>query len=231
MRALIAAALALLVGVVLGGFGPREELHEAERRIAELEAQDCSPALAGGLASLLAAGAARSAAAPPADTGDRPDAPPRSKREAESARPSAPPDAARPLDRPTPPGARGGDRLDSARAAMDLRRAQARAALIEEAAPDDAQLDALDAAVDEMNDELFVLADEAMARLESGETPERRDVMVFAADALDILITADERLASALDPEQRAAVDEAALDPFSYVDPGLLDLFSSLEGR
>ena len=40
---LVLAAVALLAGIVLGGVFPRGETQNLRERIAELEAQDCSP--------------------------------------------------------------------------------------------------------------------------------------------------------------------------------------------
>ena len=95
----------------------------------------------------------------------------------------------------------------------------------------EAQLANIDAAVETMNASLSVLADELVATLESGEEPSRRDAMAFAADALDTLINAEDQIYDALTPEQREAVEEGAIDPFSYVDPALVDKLGALGGQ
>lgn len=228
MRALIAAALALLLGVVLGGLGPREDLRAAEARITELEAKECERPVAEGFAALLAAGAA-SRGGP---SGDRPEDPPTPEAQREDgARPDAPPEEAPEADEPRSDVPVSGEArsLDSARAAMEIRRTQARAAMIERADPDDAQLAEFDDALDDMNDELFGLADEVTARLAAGETPERRELMTFAAEALDIVLVADERVQASLSEEQLEALDDAAVDPLSYIDPQILDLLQGLD--
>jgi hypothetical protein len=75
---------------------------------------------------------------------------------------------------------------------------------------------------------LLDLADEMAVMLESGEDPTRRDAMEFAADALDSMLLAEDAMRSALDADQIDQLDEAALDPFSYVSPELVDLLSGL---
>ncbi len=223
--ALVFAALALVAGLVIGGLGPRQEA----RRLREtLEA---APA--------------------PADcAGDR----------AEVSRQIAQVFRGRPLEDRLPgvggasggaadPGgaasddgaALGGDAMDAAledpeeairlaKQAMELRRAQARQALVEAGATPD-QLATVDRAMSEMNERLVALTDEFVATIEAGEEPERRDLMLFAADTLDVLITAEESLYATFDADVRAELDEAALDPFSYVDGRVVDQLASLQGR
>ena len=116
------------------------------------------------------------------------------------------------------------------RAALELRKAQSRAALIEGADPDEDQLQDIDDAVAEMNDELMGLAEELVGMVADGDEPTRRDAMEFAADALDSLLTAEDRMRESLDPDQLDDLDEETLDPFSHVDPELMDILLELEG-
>lgn len=109
--------------------------------------------------------------------------------------------------------------VDAAKVAMRLRRAQARAAL-EEAGATEVQLAAIDAAMEKMNAELGALADEFAA---VDEPPDRRDMMVFAADALEAVVAADDALYGAFDEETRASLDDAALDPMSYLDEHVVE--------
>ena len=126
-------------------------------------------------------------------------------------------------------GAANDDELMRAlQAAVELRRNQARAALVEDADPSDAQLDDIDEAVADMNESLQGLAQDLVDMLEEGSTPGRRDAMVFAAEALDTMIDAEDRIWDSLDVEQRDAVDEASIDPFSYVDQSLLSVLAEL---
>ena len=120
------------------------------------------------------------------------------------------------------------EQLDIARTALELRRAQARAALMEAANPGERQMEAIDDAVHIMNATLMDMADEMVELLESGEEPTRREAMEFAADALDTMLLAEDGMRAALDPDQLDLVDDAALDPFSYVSPDLVELFAGL---
>ncbi|MBW2258030.1 MAG: hypothetical protein JRI25_25980 [Deltaproteobacteria bacterium] len=112
---------------------------------------------------------------------------------------------------------------------MALRRVQARAALLEDADPDDEQLDAFDDAVADMNVALREIAEDVVDRVNEFGEPTRREMMIFAADTLDVLIEAEERMVSTLDEDQMGQVEDASVDPFSYVDPELLDLFAELD--
>jgi hypothetical protein len=114
---------------------------------------------------------------------------------------------------------------------MRLRSTQSRAALVEAANPNDEQLDTLDAAVDQMNGELLELAEQLASRLEDGEVPSRHDQLAFAADALDILLEADASIRGTLDPEQLDAVEDGSIDPFSYVDPAIIERLDRIERR
>lgn len=116
-----------------------------------------------------------------------------------------------------------------AKEAMELRRTQARAALLEEADPDDAQVQAIDDAVAAMNASLTDIARDLVETVGQGEEPTRREIMGFAADTLDVLITADDAIHGALDPDQLQSASDASVDPFSYVDPAILDLLSEVE--
>jgi hypothetical protein len=52
--------------------------------------------------------------------------------------------------------------------------------------------------------------------------------MEFGADALDVLLSAEDAMRNTLTPAQRAAMDEEALDPLSWIDPSLLDVLAGL---
>ncbi|MCK6516505.1 hypothetical protein L6R46_15805 [Myxococcota bacterium] len=236
MRAFVIAAFTFVVGLVLGGVGPRAEVAELQEQIEDLEDNDCGPGLRSELAQLLAAGAGRRAPTPPADPalkfGDPEEIAAKNPEVAEAV---AEGEAAREevgagMSEAAREVASDAEGLQAARTALELRRAQARQALVEGAEPSDAQLERIDAAVDTMNASLSVLADELVATLESGEEPSRRDAMAFAADALDTLINAEDQIYDSLSPEQREAVDEGAIDPFSYVDPALVDKLGALSG-
>lgn len=110
-----------------------------------------------------------------------------------------------------------------------MRRTQARAALIQDAQPDPDQLQQFDGAVDDMNADLRSLAQDMADKVQREGQPSRHDLMLFASDALDVFITADNRMNGSLTPDQLAAVDDQSVDPFSYVDPSILDRFAELD--
>ena len=103
-----------------------------------------------------------------------------------------------------------------------------RASLIEDAAPDDAQLASIDDAVGDMNDALYGLAEDFAERVRTGEEPTRREAMEFAADTLDVMLTAEDRIVDSLDDDQLADVDPGVHDPFSWVDSSIVDVFMDL---
>lgn len=227
MRLFVIAALSLIGGIVIGGLGPRQELRALRAQMAELEEKDCpNETISKDLAALFgAAGGARSPERAEADrlAAENPEVAEQLD-EMDAARDEARAEMGDALRE----NAANADELKAARTALELRRAQARAALVEDAAPSEAQLDDIDAAVTEMNAGLNQLASELVEMMARGEEPSRRDAMAFAADALDTLIIAEDRIAATLDDDQLESVDDQAIDPFSYVDPALVDVLAGL---
>lgn len=227
MRLFVIAALSLIGGIVIGGLGPRQELRALRAQMAELEETDCpNETISKDLAALFgAAGGARSPERAEADrlAAENPEVAEQLD-EMDAARDEARAEMGDALRE----NAANADELKAARTALELRRAQARAALVEDAAPSEAQLDDIDAAVTEMNAGLNQLASELVEMMARGEEPSRRDAMAFAADALDTLIIAEDRIAATLDDDQLESVDDQAIDPFSYVDPALVDVLAGL---
>ena len=80
-----------------------------------------------------------------------------------------------------------------------------------------------------MNDSLLTLSGELTDMMENGEEPERRQAMSFAAEALDTMLTAEDRFRDALSQDQIDALDDQALDPFSYISPDIIDTLQSLD--
>ncbi|MCB9766434.1 MAG: hypothetical protein H6741_00355 [Alphaproteobacteria bacterium] len=233
MPYVIIAAIALVIGLVVGSAGPRAELRALEDRLAEAEAQECKPAVGSELAALLTAGARGGRGAPRPPDDPRAEADRLARENPEIARDLEDIDARRDEARSQmredlQDAAQDDEGLTAARTVLELRRAQARAALVERANPDGAQLDEIDAAVADMNDALYALADDIVVMLNEGQEPTRRDAMVFAADALDTMIVAEDRITGALDADQLEALEDGSVDPFSYVDPGLVDVLSGL---
>jgi hypothetical protein len=119
--------------------------------------------------------------------------------------------------------------LELAREAMTLRYEQARAALIEDANPSDEQLAQIDDSMARMNDELIGLANDLVEQMNLNEEPSRRDTMLYAAETLDVVLSAEEDLRGILDAEQVANLQEESLDPLSYVDPAIIDVLQRLD--
>ena len=226
MRQVLIGLVALVIGFLLGGIGPRAQLRTLEASVDHLAEEKCEKTVGRDLAAMFGAARRNNAGS------DKPYTPParfeRVQGEPEGEVEPAlvePEEATEPVD----PAERMEDELEMARTALDLRRTQAMAALIEDADPSDEQLDAIDAAVDQMNVELEDLAADLISLVNSGEEPSRSEMMIFAADALDVMITAEESIAGQLSDDQLASVEDGSVDPFSYVDPGLVDLFYELD--
>lgn len=211
MQRVMIAAIAVVVGVVLGGTLPRAEARRLEARMEELELRKCGPGVGSDLGRMLRGVGSSEPNRPGIVREKNPDLADTDEVDDDEAPPSRGPDAMK--------------------TAMRLRSTQSRAALVEDANPNDEQLDTLDAAVDQMNAELLELADQLASRLEEGEVPSRHDQLAFAADALDILLEADASLRGTLDPEQLDAVEDGSIDPFSYVDPAIIERLDRIERR
>ncbi len=227
VQGLALVGVAMVVGLVLGGWQPRQEARRW-KALAEAAPTECTDRAE--VARQLA-GVFRGR---PLDAGLPDEAGAAGADEPGAARPAGAevvegPDAeARPDPDPEPADPEEAVRL--AREAVRLRRAQARAALVEAGATDE-QLAAIDAATERMNTELSALADEFVAGLDEGRPPDRREMMLFATDALDVLVTADDTLFSTFDEELRAELDPTALDPFSYVDESVVESIVRLRER
>ena len=56
----------------------------------------------------------------------------------------------------------------------------------------------------------------------------RRQTLEFAAEGLDIILQADNGIREALTEDQLWALEDAAIDPFSYLDPAIMEVFEGL---
>jgi hypothetical protein len=228
------AAIMLVVGLVLGGLPPRAELREVRQELADAVAQDCSGQVGRDLARLLGQGSRPVAPRTPQEEAlDRPDeiaaAHPDAVAEAEridAELEAAEAELAEELEDMTAPDEQ---ELELARTALDLRRAQSRAALVEDTDPSDEQLEAIDQAYADMNDVLLELSDELVEMIASGEAPDRRDSMEFAADALDALLAAEQSVEGLLDADQLEGLSDDVLNSFNYIDPDIVDALEGLE--
>jgi hypothetical protein len=242
-KIVVAAAVALLLGIFIGGLGPRAELARAKDALAEAEARaqhagNSSLPLALGMRSLLEARA---------QAGEGP----RNERTGVPRFVPSPGDDEAPEPVPGPAAERdpeqaiGGDggvqerrakaeTFRAAKAAADLRAAQFRIAFLEEAKLPAASVTALDASIKTMNDELGRAAEEIVKDLtKRRETNDRllpRDVADIGARVLDIYRRADDQFKSALDDNGRAAVRKSNFDLLTQIDIGAFEhLAESIE--
>ncbi len=226
MRRLLVGMVGILVGVVIGRLGPTEELSAIRAQLAEARSNaDCEARGVGrDLAVLMGSGLSMptgpGASSPEPDTEQLERELAEAEAEAELLKDEATQELRRELA--------DDQELQAARTALALRRSQARAALIEGADPSDDQLETIDGAVEDMNASLEILAQDLVDMFEEGGEPGRRDAMVFAAEALDTMIAAEDRIWDALDSSQQASVEDGAIDPFSHVDPDLVDVLAQL---
>ena len=222
MRTTIAAVFALLIGVVVGGYQARSELAEVT---AEFEQQDCeeSPVPAALVAGMLSARAARNQSngqgqtpGSVSDSTGKADVPMEEPLLERSGSPAVAFDI----------NSDEGADLDALGDIMALRSEQARDVLIEQTDPTEAQLEELDAVIGEMNDALVQLATDIGAQAKAGSAT-RSSALVLTADALNVIIDADNQIYGVFDADQLSGLDDEALDPFSYVDASVLDAFTA----
>jgi len=226
MRSIAVGVVALLVGIVVGGLGPRSQVRALEDQLEKGGAAKCEGSSIG--RQLASAFKGRPWEAREDETRDVPSNPP-----AEPGDEVEPPDHDIEIhfgaEGEPPPPEDIEENMEMMRDAMSLRQTQARAALDEEASPTEQQWGEIDAAIDDMNADLQELAGELVDAIGAGEEPSRREAMLFAADTLDVLIEADDRLYESLTPDQRDNMDEDAIDPFAHIDPGVVDIFMELD--
>lgn len=210
---LLAAGVALLAGLALGGLGPRAEIRELRAEVTRLEERPCDPRAGTRIFSEVL----RARGEPETPSGQGGSPPPS---------PSAPRTDAGAPEVPE-------QDVERIKEALDLRRAQSITALHERAGADEAQMGTVEDIAAEMNGSLRDLATEFVAAAKQSEDglPTRREAMVFAADALDILIDAEDAMWSTLDDEQAAEMDPDLLDPTAFVDGSVLDVMSGLDQR
>lgn len=236
IQTVVAGALAFVGGLVVGGMPLRAEVRALEDQVFELEKARSRRGSEASreLAELITQGVREAApdrpAAPPEDPPDD-GAPPPAPAVPPEGEPVAQDGPIRLIvDDPDDVGPEDVDSLQSAKDLLRARAAQARAALFEDARPSAAQEAAMDEAIADMNDELYGLAQDLVDDLATNGEPNRRDMMRYGADVLDILVTAEDRMIGSLDADQVAGLREEATDPSSFVDPAILDVLQSLEG-
>lgn len=225
---LIVGAGALVVGLVISGATTRGEVRELRAEIEQLERRECrsGPGIGAEIANALrgqplafdgAPDPRPAAAAPPVV--DAPDEP------VELPVPVAPVVEA-PGGLPFEPG----EEMDAIAETMELRRRQAEQALYDHGALDRAQQEAATEVIEGLNAELGALAGDFVEVFQHGE-PGRRESMLFARDALDLLVDAESGLMDLMSDDQLDGLDPSITDPFNYVDSRVLWALSELDRR
>ncbi len=222
-RSALLVAMALVLGLVLGGMGPRAENRALRVQLSAAEASPCDPQTLGNEMAKIFAG--------------RPWVPPTAAPKEPRAPVVAPPPAAEEpvvvwVDDETEPQPDADfipEGPEAIQDAMALRRTQAMAVIVEDADPDDAQLASIDAAIDDMNDSLFDIAEGFVDPIVAGIEPTRRETMEFAADTLEVLLSAEDRMRESLTDDQLDRLDPDATDALSHVDPAIVDVLMDLD--
>ncbi len=233
MREIAVAAVALLIGLIAGGVGPRAELTAMMAKVDAVDAERCKNTVGKDLATFF--GGARDGGAPLVGAApklaERPTLrqPTEPEVEAALADLEAEEDAAKEeIQDGLRDALADGEELGLARSALELRRAQARAALVEEADLDPSQTDEVDGVYADMNESLEELAGGMAEMVVGGREPDRREAMEFAAEALDAMLVAEDRVLRLLDAEQRSNIGQDAANPFNHVSPSLIDVLEDI---
>jgi len=225
MRGVVMGAIGVVLGAMLGALPYAYQVQGRNEKIAELEQRDCIPSpFAGAVTQMIA----------PKPTIPKEDGEPDPFGLDEPAEVGGPgsPSSAPPLSTPgAAANAPDPAMVETVETAIAMRRAQARAALIEDVDPTDEQLAALDDAMETMSGELNVLAQDFVKHYQEKGEPSRRDMLVFAAEAMDVLIDAEDQMASILTEEQREMASPEAIDPLSWLDPSIAGTLSQLPDR
>lgn len=221
-KTIITAALALVLGLFLGGIGPRSQLRRSERdleqaRTASRDDRAAALPIALGLGSLVAAKGRAPAAAPPRFV------------VADGGAVTTPAGDARPRERGHFPGH---DELGTLRTASQVRAAQFRSALFEAGRFNDEARTRFDAEVKTMNDELAKAAGELAAAMADHPKVTPRDMADVGARVLDIYRRADDHFKAGLDDAGKAAVASTDFDLITQIDAGAFEtLADTLGGR
>jgi hypothetical protein len=222
MKTVLVGALTLLLGLFLGGLGPRAELRRTRTELAQAREEASRSAGAGLPAALGLAGLAAARDRAQAEARQRvPRFNPPEKSET--------PEPATSEREPRPGDGEGrrrrfrmfgdGDGFAAAKAAADLRAAQFRAAFVAEARLDPQQQNALDVTINTMNAELAKAAGEiAESVAAKGKRVTPRDMADVGVRLLDIYRRADDSLKGGLDEAGRAAIDKTGFDALTQID-------------
>lgn len=234
-RVVLVGALLFVVGFAVGGVGPRSQVRDLQAQRYELEKH---------LAGKRGGEAITEIIARSATEGGRRDGRGREARDAkraavadEAARGATPvapregvagnePFDGPPVDDPPPaePDDFAGDTIEEV---MALRAAAARSALYEEVQPTDAQWDAIELAIDDMNDVLLSVASDLIEDVRVNGEPPRHRLMSLASEVFDVMARTESQMLDTLTPVQRANARDEATDPLAFIDPSVVRLLES----
>jgi hypothetical protein len=227
-RTIVIAAATLLLGLFVGGLGPRAEVGRLKKELEETRAAASRGGSSAALPLALGMGSLMAAQERAREQGQLrqvprflvPDAGPASAEDS--------PESQRTGDGGADGGRRrrrfgfGDDKtFAAAKAAADMRAAQYRTAFLDEARLAPAQQMAFDESIKKMNDDLARAADELA---ESLATRTRklgpRDIADVGARVLEIYRSADDRLKAGLDDAGRGALERTDFDILTQIDLG-----------
>jgi len=223
-----AVAAALVVGLVLGGLGPRRDARAVRQQLETCEESPRTSTVGRDIAAALQGRPLPTDALPPGGP-----------RIAEQ--PAFPDEPAPPVevqvvgDTDAPPVAEGegdvglGEQIGLAADVLDMRRAHALQALREDAWLSEDQLDEVNGLYDEMNDDLIVVAEDLADMLAGGAEPDRLEAMTLAAEVLNTMVDTEHSVLDVLDDEQLDALGEDVTDPLSFIDPAVVQVFEGIE--
>jgi hypothetical protein len=215
MKTVVAAAIALLAGLFFGGMGPRAELRQVKKELADAKEaanrarSSANLPLALGMGSLMAA-RDRAQSVPRfvvPDAGAGAADPPRERSDGGRARHLF--------------GDGGAQAFAAMKSAADLRAAQFRTAFVEEAGLSPEKEQTFQGVIDKMNQDFAKAADEIAETLKAkGEKVKPRDMADIGAKLLDIYRKADDAFTGGLDDDGRRAQNRTQFDVLTQVDIG-----------
>lgn len=203
-RAFVGVVLGVVVGFLLGGFGPRRE-------VAKLRSEN--EALADQLIEAQRKGRRQSMTFLPIpdDGGDDRPRPPRS--------PAPTPSDGEPAASPTPDADRKPD-LETFRMAVDaqkIRIRQSRQVIADKASLSESEEEQLEALLTKMNEQLAEHADELAETIVSGEEPEPLDMLETTHEVTGILLDAQKQYESLLGNDF-GGLDENTQSIWTFID-------------
>lgn len=211
MKRFIFVLPGLVLGFLLGRVGPslenqdlEDQLKEAEARAEKAERKQSPRSLIlPGMGEVLPGPAAPAPASGPPD---------RASEQAEGVQDTG---GVAEFEGPPPDMA---EQFELAVEAQALRTAQSRAALIEQADLDDAQVAEIDQAMDRMNEELALLGEDLMAVAMSGEEPDPTEMLGLSHDVTGILYEAQLSMEDAVGMDALQDVDPQASQVWNYIE-------------